>query len=158
MEISDIQRVAEIQVFCWRTSELGITPNEHLFKNMTVSKRAEFFETTLLNNTDETYVYDDGIIKAFIMISPGENRDTHNSMHISSVYVEPSFQQNGIGSQLMDYAENIATQKGCMEISLWVLEKNHRARTFYEALKYEHDGNKNTGGLGTTEVRYRKPM
>jgi GNAT superfamily N-acetyltransferase len=121
MELSDVARVAEIQVFAWRANDGGIYSDEYLFKDMTVTKRMEYFENMVKNGTDENYVFYDGIIKAFMTLSPCEDGDITNALPISSIYVDPFFQRNGIGSRLVEYYETTAIQRNIKKVSLWVL-------------------------------------
>jgi len=158
MELGDVPRVAEIQVFAWRTSDRGIISDEYLFRDMTVVKRIDYYKNLLINCTDENYVFDDGIIKAFITISKCKDEDMPDSPQLSSIYVEPFFQRNGIGSQMIKYFEDIALQRGFSRVCLWVMKKNDNAISFYEKLGYAPDGTEFTGGLGTTEIRYIKML
>jgi len=158
MEVNDVSRVAEIQIFAWRTSERGIFSDEYLFKQMTVDKRMEYFNNMLRSSSDENYVFDDGIVKAFITMCPCSDEDILASLQLSSIYVDPCFQRQGIGALLINYFEKIARQRGYEEVILWVLEKNQAAIDFYRKNGYSPDGKSSTGGLGTTEVRYRKKL
>ncbi|MBQ8120933.1 MAG: GNAT family N-acetyltransferase [Ruminococcus sp.] len=68
---------------------------------------------------DNMFVYDDGIVKGLIHIEGNE---------IVELYVDCFFQDQGIGSKLIEYA------KEHFPITfLWVIEKNIDAIRFYEA-------------------------
>ena len=120
MVLDDVPRVAEIQIFAWRTADRDIFSDEYLFKNMTVAKRIEYFENMAKNNIDENYVFDDGIVKAFITISACKDEDMLDALQISSIYVDPFFQRNGIGVQLVEYCEKIAIQQDFTKVCLGV--------------------------------------
>jgi len=158
MKLDDIPRVAEIQVFAWRICERDILSDEYLFKQMTVSKRMEYFNNMLQNDSDENYVFDDGILKAFITISPCSCEGALASLQLSSIYVDPCFLRQGIGAQLLGHVEEIARERDYTEVIVWVLEKNQAAIDFYKKNGYAPDGKCSTGGLGTTEARYRKKI
>ena len=64
------------------------------------------------------WVYDDEFVKGVINI---------NGKQIVELYVDPFFENQGIGSMLMNYAVG---QMNCN--FLWVLEKNIRAIKFYQ--------------------------
>ena len=82
----------------------------------TVAKEYENFVSNI-------FVYDDGVIKGFIQI---ENTE------IKKLFVEPIFQNLGIGSILLDYA----IQKHNAD-RLWALEKNIGAISFYEQHNFQ---------------------
>jgi putative acetyltransferase len=156
MKTSDIPRVAEIQVFAWRIADRGILSDDYLFNFATVAKRMIFFEELINSKTDETYVYDDGIIKGFVTLCPSADDDLPEAMQVSSIYIDPFFQREGIGTRLMGYTEKIAEARNVKIILLWVLEQNTIAQAFYKKLGFTPDGKTSTGGLGTVELRYIK--
>ncbi len=53
--------------------------------------------------------------------------------------VSPSFQRQGIASQLMEYAENELRSMGCPKINLMVRESNLRVIDFYRSINYQQD-------------------
>lgn len=82
------------------------------------------------------YVLEDGIIKGFIQIAGTE---------ICKLYVEPCFQSEGIGKQLLQFAvEEFSADH------LWALEKNMRAIAFYNRNGFLPSG-KRQFEEGTTE-------
>ena len=155
LELNDIPRVAEIQIYAWRVSDRGVLTDEYLFKDMLVVKRMEYFEKCVKDN-DEIYVYDDGVVKAFLTVGKCKDEDKTSAFMMWSIYVDPFFQRNGIGSLLIEHFENIARQRNFTGACLWVMEHNQNARTFYEKFDYAPDGKKETYNLGTSEMRYVK--
>ena len=160
---ADIPRVAEIQVFAWRYSERGIYSDESLFKDTTVVKRIEDFEDYTKDSTNSFYTFDDGIIKAFFIAyeCPDEDKNINNvanALQLDSIYVDPFFQRQGIGTQIMNYIEEIAHQQNYTEICLGVLEKNENARRFYERIGYTPDGEQSTDEFGAVNLRYVKQI
>ena len=146
MQISDIPRVAEIHVFGWRCAYRGIVSDEHLFNTLLVSKRMERFEEHLRNiESDsyvfgESYVFDDGIIKAFLTIGPCRDEDKPEAFELGGIYVDPCMQGQGVGAALVAFCENIAAERNYSEICIWTFEKNAPARAFYEKHGYALDG------------------
>lgn len=66
---------------------------------------------------ENTYVYDDGVVKGFVRM---------DGVEIRKLFVEPVLQGRGIGSALLEFAvENLGAEK------LWALEKNTRAIALY---------------------------
>ena len=139
-ELSDIPRIAEIHVFGWRSSYKRIVSDEILFNKMQVSKKIPIFEKVLNENAAENYVFDDGIIKAFMTIGACRDDDKSGAYELWGIYVEPHMKRDGIGTTMAEHCEKRAIKQGYSEICLWVLEENHSARNFYEKLGYSTDG------------------
>ena len=115
---TDANRIAEIEVFNYRLKFYPIFKNDDFyFRELQVYKEAENLraDRELLR---KVYVYDDGVVKGFIIIDGTE---------VWKLYVEPVLQGQGIGGRLLEYA--IEEHKAN---ALWVLEKNTRAQSFYE--------------------------
>jgi ribosomal protein S18 acetylase RimI-like enzyme len=159
MQLKDVPRVAEIHVFGWRCAYRGIVSDEFLFNKMIVTERAIVFDNAVHNHTEETYVFDDGIIKAFLTIGVCRDADKPDSYELWGIYVDPFMKRQGIGTKMVDYCKNIAIDNGFQEICLWVLEKNTDARLFYEKQGYYPDGTKKfIDFLAATEIRYSKKL
>lgn len=56
--------------------------------------------------------------------------------HIFLLYVLPKYRRQGIGSALMNTAENYAKKQGDRQITLQVFESNQTAQDFYQNLNY----------------------
>ena len=113
---NDSGRIAEIEIFNYRLYFYPIfKSDEFYFSEMQVLNRTKHFSDHL----NELYVYDDGVIKAFIQIKDKE---------VVKLFVEPVLHDSGIGSKLLEYAiaEHDADH-------LWALEKNRKAISFYES-------------------------
>ena len=132
-DISDLSRIAEIQVFNYRLYFYPIfQSDEYYFDELRVPSLMREYEAGL----DSLYVYDDGVVKGFIKIE---------GTYIAKLFVEPVLQNASIGSRLLEYAvrEHSADH-------LWALEKNTRAIRFYERHGFIATGEKKTED-GTTE-------
>ena len=109
---SDASRIAEIIVTNYRVNFYPFFRNDAFyFGKLNVLDTAKEYSagSAALKNT---FVYDDGVIKGIIRISGNE---------VEKLYVEPLFQNQGIGAELLGYAiNNFAVNE------LWVLEYNKR--------------------------------
>ena len=159
MKISDVPRIAEIHVYGWRSAHRGIVSDDHLFNKMLVSERIKRLEQAFHNDITETYVFDDGIIKAFLTIGACRDDDKSGSFELWGIYVDPFMQRQGVGTQLVEYCERQAAERGFKEVCLWVLAENQTSRAFYESLGYSPDGaEKLLEHLSAIEVRYSKTL
>ncbi|MFT3996411.1 MAG: GNAT family N-acetyltransferase, partial [Asticcacaulis sp.] len=57
-------------------------------------------------------------------------------LNIHDLTVAPEFRGRGIGRTLMIEAETLARERGCVKLTLEVLEGNAVAQSLYEALGY----------------------
>ena len=76
---------------------------------------------------------------------------------VISIYLLPDYMGKGYGSKLMDAVINELRKQGFIEVFLWVLEENKRARQFYEKYGFESTNEyleDNIGGKELREVRY----
>ena len=133
----DLSRIAEIFVFNNRINYFPIFKQEDFsFGELQVVSLIEnyFGKTEVM---DTLFVAEDnGIIKGFMEIRGTE---------IGKLYVEPYFQSGGVGDVLIKYAiQNLHVD------FLWALEKNTRARAFYNCHVFIETGEKEYEE-GTTE-------
>lgn len=133
----DLNRIAEIEVFNYRLQFYPIfRSDEFYFGELQVPAVARRYEKSL----DHIRVYDDGVVKGFVLAQDGEVR---------KLFVEPVLQGGGIGAQLLDYA---VAHMGAH--TLWALEKNVRAIRFYQRHGFHLTGEKRLED-GTSEYLVR---
>ena len=114
----DAGRLAEIEVTDYRLFFYPIFKTDgYFFGELTVEALTNDYREHP-EKLENTFVYDDGIIKGFIRVNGGE---------LEKLFVEPAFQAEGVGGELIEYALAHAEPK-----RLLVLEKNARAIKFYE--------------------------
>lgn len=125
---SDASRIAEIIITNYRVNFYPFFHNDsYYFDELNVVKMASEY-TEGSQALQNTFVYDDDVVKGIISIK-GDL--------IDKLYIEPQFQNLGIGAELLNFAlrELNATQ-------LWVLEYNQRGIAFYQRNGFELTGEK----------------
>ncbi|QAA32310.1 GNAT family N-acetyltransferase [Clostridium manihotivorum] len=153
-EVKDASRIAEILIFAKRTAYRKIFNNDQVsFNEMQVLDLALGFRDNKAE-LEGLYVYDDGIVKGLIKYGCLSKESNENSIEIFELYVDTFFQGQGIGSKLIDDCLNQAKEKSTEQVFLWVLEKNYKARKFYENHGFKPDGNRKFED-GTTEIILR---
>ena len=115
---TDLSRIAEIYIFNNRINYFPIfkDPSFSFGELQVVSLIDHYLKKEEILN--QLYVFDDGLIKGFLQIQGTE---------ICKLYVEPCFQSEGIGHELITYA---IREFGADH--LWAREKNTRAIAFYQ--------------------------
>jgi GNAT superfamily N-acetyltransferase len=93
-------------------------------------------------------------------VTVGPSRDALELGELYAIYVEPAAWSTGAGRALIERAEAqlAETWSGA---TLWVLEDNPRARSFYEEAGWRADGARKADerwGVRAAEVRYRKEL
>ena len=116
-EEKDVSRIAEILVVNYRMNFRRFFNNdEYYFGELNVIDTIrEFREKGLFGRI---FVYDDGVVKGFISI---------NGTEVEKLFVEPFFQNGGIGAELLRFA---VEEHGAD--FLWALEYNARGIEFYK--------------------------
>ncbi len=114
---ADASRIAEMIVVNYRTNFYPFFRNDAFyFKELNVLGIAADYADGSPSGC-RTFVYDDGAVKGVINIRGDE---------VEKLYVEPQFQSQGIGAELMQFAiERFAVKW------LWALEYNTRGIAFY---------------------------
>ena len=133
--VEDASRIAEILVFVMRMDFRPIFQDDvYSFVKLQVLPVAKkYIEAGIIDNI---FVYDDGIVKGLIHIEGNE---------IVELYVDYFFQDQGVGSTLIEFA------KEQFPITfLWAIEKNIDAIRFYETHGF-HLTNTKKFEEGTTE-------
>ena len=77
---------------------------------------------------------------------------------LSTLYIDPGFYSQGIGSALLDESERIMVEMGYKRALLWCYEFNHRARSFYERNGWRCDGTLRSYDSGPDAIRYVREL
>ena len=148
----DATRIAEIQVSSWRVAYQSILEDEYLSK-LSTEKRAEKWLQIINTNPLDLLVFEiDAQVTGWINFGACRDDDSPKNGEVYAIYIHPDHCGKGTGSLLMASAERELLNRGHFQISLWLLEQNHSAQSFYESLRYEKDGTRKLITLGNREV------
>jgi ribosomal protein S18 acetylase RimI-like enzyme len=164
---ADIDAVAVVHARTWQRAYAGIVPASVL-ESLDPARLAARRRRTPMRPDQRTVVADaDGTIAGFASFGPSRVQDHVNEFDRSAaelyaIYVDPAYWSTGIGRQLMDTVVEAVTGT-YPELRLWVLEKNDRARRFYERAGMAPDGTHGvyTPGGSTAElpeIRYARRL
>ncbi|HEX6119969.1 MAG TPA: GNAT family N-acetyltransferase [Dongiaceae bacterium] len=141
----DAADIARIYVDAWRSSYAAILPHRVLL-GMSCERQARQWSWVIGNRAEVQPVIvaadADGGVIGFASFGPARPGDRPVSGHfagardakageIYTLYVQPEFQERGIGRQLLAAAFAAMARKGCGHGFLWVLRDNP-SRYFYE--------------------------
>ncbi|MFQ5966242.1 MAG: GNAT family N-acetyltransferase [Acidimicrobiia bacterium] len=164
----DAAAISQVHVRAWQVAYRGFFPDEFLDGlSDSVSDRVSWRQGNLGRPADRsaTLVVSDtgGQVVGFVDTSPTRDDDLDSAAvgEVLAIYVSPRHWGQGFGKLLLEGAEIQLRKDGFTEAMLWVLTDNRRARRFYEALGWLHDGatkEDEFGGNPITEVRYLKNL
>ena len=159
--LSDAPACAEIHCRGWEAAYSDFIPAEAIArKNAT---RFEAWPGYLASGKYDYYVpVLEGRVVGFMSIGrPGAHENLPGCYYeLAGIYLHPSVFRQGIGRQLMAFAEERARALGKTAIMLWVFEANAASRRFYEACGYTPDGAAQEHEYGCTlrSLRYVKEI
>jgi GNAT superfamily N-acetyltransferase len=158
----DAPRLAKIHVDSWQSAYHGIVPDAYL-RGFTYQKREAAFRHAIESGEEETYLLNkDGRDIGILTLGQCRDADLDSATigEIWGIYISPDHWRHGVGRLLVQEAERLLHTRGCLEIVLWVLERNMEARYFYEAMGYHQDGATKVVELGKplNVVRYAKKL
>jgi len=165
-EPSDAREIAEVHVRGWQWGYRDLLPAAVL-DSLSVERREQGWVEILNSLPSGATVFvalkGDRIV-GFASVGPSKDDDAPvGTGELSSLYIEEDVAGTGIGRALMDAAMTFARKAGYRELTLWVLERNSRARRFYEAAGLRPDGSAKQEmhpvvPVLLKEVRCRRPL
>ena len=155
---ADAERIERIRVRGWQVAYRGIFDAAALDGMEPDWSRFER-ELERPSASRTTFVAEcHGDVIGFALVGP--SRDVAGLGELYAIYVDPDSWSQGAGRGLIGRAEERLAED-YDEATLWVLERNERARAFYERLGWEPDGMRGVferPGFAAPEVRYRKAL
>lgn len=165
---ADAEGIARVHVHSWQVGYEGIMSREVLGE-LSIYERGKRWEQILgadaaqTAGTWTTVALAGEEIVGFAGGGPSRDEDTAGEGELYAVYVAPEHWSQGVGSRLMDDAEQRLSRGGHAHATLWVLEDNARGRHFYERCGWRADGTRKPiellGGIVKAMcVRYRRTL
>ena len=152
----DAKIIAEIHNASWKEAYSGIIPEEIIESKC--SKRYENWINKLSQDNLMHYIIkiNNKIIGIFGVYDPQDEQMDNSYYELHYLYLHPEYWGKGYGREAINFVKKISYTRGKQNLILWVLEKNKRARHFYEKCGFNFDGiqNKVVIGIPLTELRY----
>ena len=165
-EPADAHQIAEVHVRGWQWGYRDLLPADVL-DSLSVERREQGWVEILSSLPSGATVFvalEADRIVGFAGVGPSRDDDAPEAAgELSSLYIEEEVAGTGAGRALMDAAITFARSSGYRELTLWVLERNARARRFYEAGGLRPDGSAKQEmhpvvPVLLEEVRYRRSL
>lgn len=162
--VGDAAQIAVVHVRSWQGAYRGLLPQAYL-DQLDPAERVGRWERSLAEadagRTGVLVADAGGDLLGFASYSPSRDSgaDPGRVGEIGAIYLLPSAWGKGIGKRLMKATLACLAKVGFVQVTLWVLDSNVRARRFYEAGGWSADGEQKldeSRGFPITQVRYRR--
>jgi GNAT superfamily N-acetyltransferase len=131
---ADAEGIAIAHTESWRTSYRGILP-ESVLDRIDVGQRVETRRRILVDGGIHLVAYDvtHGDIVGFADAGPSRRAGRHAG-ELYAIYLIHRAKRYGLGTELFERVVGGLSAAGLHSLIIWVLENNHHARRFYEAM------------------------
>ena len=154
---ADAEALGLVHAASWQEGYKGIVPEEFL-RLFTPAARAEAFRQALPGAKEEYYLLRaDDAPAGLAIVSASHDEDAPPSVgELCAVYLHPDYWGTGASAALLGFCLDRLRAMGYASATLWVLEKNARARAFYEKNGFAPDGAEKTIDIRgpLVELRY----
>lgn len=109
-----------------------------LYKEIGTKHSAEELKEKMVSGELQVFVkIVGGLVVAHLMCQIIENIETLNSypyktLYVDDLCVDSTYQHQGIGEELINFAKKLAKENGCYNLTLHVNASNKNAISFYE--------------------------
>jgi len=157
-EPADAIGVARVHVASWQTAYPGLI-DQGFLDALDVESRTESWNRILRQTRGRVLVSEqDGVIVGFCAVGPATDDDWGE---VYAIYLDPDQWGRGLGRDLLAESEQALIDDGYWRGLLWVLDRNARARAFYERQGWTLGKPirlETIGGTDVNEVRYEKAL
>ena len=158
--VEDAAGIAFVHVRSWQVAYRGHMPDEFL-DGLDAEQRTNMWRELTQNPEKIAFVAEDreADIVGFSALGPSRDADAEpNTAEVSAIYVHPEKWRVGIGRALLFASLEEVRRREFDRVTLWVLEANQRARSFYETFGFTPDGamkvDDHSKSFAVLEVRY----
>lgn len=136
LEEKDIEIVCDIVNENWKNIYAGYI-NPLLLNADGCAERIHKLKSDFTTHRLSEYVWEtENRVSAMLSFGNTADIDMEGAFEIWRIYVDAAVQGNGIGKQLLDFAEQQAKQHGYKNIIIWAFKENNRAISFYQKRGY----------------------
>jgi ribosomal protein S18 acetylase RimI-like enzyme len=162
--VDDAAGIACVRARSWQVAYRGHMPDEYL-DGLDAEKRTHIWRELTQDADKIIFVAEDKERKivGFSALGPSRDADANpKTAEILAIYVHPEQWRKGIGRALLSASLDQIQNGKFDQVTLWVLEGNQRARSFYESFGFTQDGaikdDDHWKSFAVREVRYRRNL
>jgi len=133
--LADAEGIARAHTASWRTSYRGILPDAVLDR-IDVDQRATSWRRVLQDPSIFTLVACDTTHHEIVgLCDAGRSRsDAGYAAEVYRIYLEHHARRHGLGREMLEQVIDWLRGQDLGSLIIWVLDNNHHARRFYEAM------------------------
>jgi len=133
-----------------------LTASDDFLSHFTPQNRAAVFKEAIKNSNERFYIakLNNESIGILILDYYPEGEDEYVG-EIKALYLLPDYWGKRYGIEMMNFAISDFTSLKKTKVILWVLEKNLRARHFYEKYGFKFDGQTKIINIGNNEIEMK---
>jgi ribosomal protein S18 acetylase RimI-like enzyme len=162
--VEDAYGIALVHVRSWQVAYRGHMPDEFL-DGLDVENRVNMWRELTQDPDKIVFVAENtqGEIVGFSALGASRDADANpKTAELVAIYVHPEKWREGIGRALLSASLDQLRKLQIDQVTLWVLEGNQRARSFYESFGFIQDGGMKDDdhwkSFAVREIRYRLNM
>lgn len=139
LEEKDLAVTCEIVNVNWKSLYRSYVNPQLLTEEGCLARTAELREDFSKKRLSEFVFEEAGRPVALLSFGDTADADKKGSFEIWRIYIAPAFQDRGIGTQLLAFAEQQAKKQLYTEIVIWAFKENANAVSFYQKHRYRAD-------------------
>jgi GNAT superfamily N-acetyltransferase len=134
-KLADAEGIARTHTASWRSSYRGILPDAVLDR-IDVDQRTASWRRVLQDRSVLTLVaYDTTHHDIVGLCDAGKSRgDSPYAAEVYRIYIEHHAKRHGLGREMFEQVTDWLRTQQLGSLIIWVLDSNHHARRFYEAM------------------------
>ena len=145
----DFSDIAKVHVHSWHDTYLDLLPISYINEMNNLAKKTAMWEQILRQPEVEVWVAQDG--DAIVGFISYHSQNEH--YEITTLYILPTYQQQGMGSALMKVSlQDITAANAAARFHLWVLETNTNAINFYKKHGFEQSAERHEEIYENTKI------
>jgi GNAT superfamily N-acetyltransferase len=148
--LGDAAEIAGVQARSWQTSYRGILPDS-ILDTMNAARRVTMRREILLDSTALNLVAFDTThrdLVGFCNAGPSRREGTQVG-ELYEIYIVDRAKRFGLGREMFEHVTDGCRANRMSSMIVWVLDNNHHARRFYEAM-----GGRDASHVGSTVRGY----
>ena len=133
--LADAEGIARAHTASWRTSYRGILPDAVL-ERIDVDQRIATWRKVLADRAVLTLVAYDTTHRDIVGFCDAgrTRRDSPYAAEVYRIYIEHHAKRHGLGREMFEHVTGWLRSQHLSSLIIWVLDDNHHARRFYEAM------------------------
>lgn len=140
---ADAKTIALLHVRSWMATYPNTLPDSSSWRKL-VDSRASIWAARITGAREHHLLLGEsqGAVAGFAWGGPTTDPDDDPACvgQVRSIHVDPDAQGHGCGAALLATLAERFTSSGCSQVTLWVVDGNQAARSFYESHGWKPDG------------------